>query len=297
MLKKISYLFLVLFIFSSSILFGQDKKLKEKIEEIKGEAEEIIIKTDEGEFTFSDKQAQTLLKKIKKSMKKFVFFSDDENEFEVDVDFDSDFEWSVGDQNFEILLEDDEDGTEKEIKINLNDGEKRVEITTKKDGEETTEVLEGEEAEEYLEKHRSNNINVFLKKDFKSGNFNWFDKLSVPQRVKVKMIDGDSIKVITKRITDKIRNIQIDSDSILFEVKKDLDNEDHLIFLQKCCDDDSMEKEVEVIEEDGSKKVIIKETVDGETKETVLEGKEAEEYLENNKMKRTKKMKIKVRKK
>ncbi|MEE9450856.1 MAG: hypothetical protein V3V72_12470, partial [Ignavibacteriaceae bacterium] len=53
-------------------------------------------------------------------------------------------------------------GIEKRINIEIEDGNKKVTITTKENGEEKTEVYEGEEADEYLEKIKSEHGNEML---------------------------------------------------------------------------------------------------------------------------------------
>ena len=67
---------------------------------------------------------------------------------------DDDFEWET-------------DGIQKKVKVEIENGEKKVTVTTKENGEETTEVYEGDDAEEYIEKMKAENdeFNIEIKSD------------------------------------------------------------------------------------------------------------------------------------
>ena len=71
----------------------------------------------------------------------------------------------------------------KKLKIEIENGEKKITVTTIEDGEEKTEVYEGDEADEYLEKMKSESGNDM--------HFEWFgdddgkkvDKIYIKKKV------------------------------------------------------------------------------------------------------------------
>jgi len=82
---------------------------------------------------------------------------------------DDDIEVEDGDENVLIIktdkdLDDIDDGITKKINVVVEDGNKKVTVTTKENGEEKTEVFEGDEADEYIKKMKSENgeINISI---------------------------------------------------------------------------------------------------------------------------------------
>jgi hypothetical protein len=64
------------------------------------------------------------------------------------------------------------DEMHKKVKVEIEDGNKKVTVTTHENGEEKTEVYEGNEADKYIkemnEKH-SGDIDMFIEKDVDDG--------------------------------------------------------------------------------------------------------------------------------
>ena len=52
--------------FAGSILLNAQSDLKKKINDIKGKAQKVTVKTDDGEVTFEGNEAEEILNKIKK---------------------------------------------------------------------------------------------------------------------------------------------------------------------------------------------------------------------------------------
>ena len=150
----------------SSSGFSQDS-LKEKLDKIKGEIDKITITSGGKDFTFEGKEAEKLFDKMKAdhlfvvnekgNKEKIIIKSDDDSKIYAFGD-DDDFLW-FGD--------DDNTGLNKRIKVEMNDGKKKVTVTTKENGEEKTKVYEGDEADEYLDKIKNENNDFDI--EFKDG--------------------------------------------------------------------------------------------------------------------------------
>lgn len=165
----LSLTFVYLFTFSNSGIAQND--VDKQLNNIDGTVEKITITVDGEEYTFEGEDAKRLFKRMKSSKsksfawhtsddgsvkKKIVFIEkngdkevvelDGEDEDVFIIKSDDDFEWNT-------------DGLQKKVKVEIEDGEKTVTVTTKENGEETTEVYEGEEADEYIEKMKSENDN------------------------------------------------------------------------------------------------------------------------------------------
>lgn len=176
-----SMLVAVILFFMSSTGFSQES-LKEKLKQIKGDVDKITVTADGEEFTFEGKDAEKLFKKMKSgtkhhnsffikdlgtkdSKKIFIKSDDDSNIIELT---DDDFDWVDKDEDgFSWFISDDNDGMTKKIKVEMEDGKKKVSVTTKEDGEEKTKVYEGKEADEYLEKMKAENKDFDI--EFKDG--------------------------------------------------------------------------------------------------------------------------------
>ena len=174
---KTSYQSLVISLFSmlAVIPFSYAQgELDEKINKINGTVDKITIISDGQEYVFEGDEAEQLFKKMKyKSSHSFVWnTSDDESTKEkviiLDVDGEEDIiEVESGDDDIFMIKTDKDfdsidDGITKKVKVEIEDGNKKVTVTTKENGEETTEVYEGDEADEYIEKMKSENgaINI-----------------------------------------------------------------------------------------------------------------------------------------
>jgi hypothetical protein len=173
-MKVIStFLFAILF---THLLPAQDKA--DILNDVKGDVTKITITTEEGEYNFEGKDAESLFKKMKSSGSNFVWHSSGSDGKKKVVVIDSD----GSGQKVEILGDDDEDeliviaddidsdidGIKKKVKVEMEDGNKKVTVTTNENGEENTEVYEGEDAEKYLEEMKEKHcgdMEFFIEKD------------------------------------------------------------------------------------------------------------------------------------
>jgi hypothetical protein len=172
--KLTTLAFLFIFLFSST-LFAQD--VEEKINDIDGKVNKITIATETDEFTFEGDDAAKLFKKMKSSANSFVWHSTDKKGNKKIVFLDSDDEehhievFGGDDEDLIIISEDidcEMDGMHKKVKVEVEDGNKKVTVTTTENGEEKTEIYEGAEADKYIdemkEKHHDD-MDVFIEKD------------------------------------------------------------------------------------------------------------------------------------
>ena len=195
------------------------------LKDIKGTVDEIIIKSDSKEYTFSGDEASKLFSAMKEDnkMKHFEFYTDDgkiimgdslnerfivkkhgdhfklegENgkkvkkiKIFVDGDDEEGLVWIDKngeskvidmDEDVEFFGDDqDNDGIQKRIEVEIKDNSKTVTVITKKDGKENIEVYEGKAADDYLEKMKSDK-EVKVKVDV--------DKNSSKKKVKKIIID------------------------------------------------------------------------------------------------------------
>ena len=155
------------------------EKLKDKIDKIEGSVEKIVITADGKDFTFLGDEAKNLFDKIKKgSSHNFVWTTSDsadrkENVYIIKTDGDDkEIEIESEGENKIIIKTDknfdnDIEGIKKKVKVEVENGNKKVTVTTKENGEEKTEVYEGKEADEYIEKMKSENkdLNISIDKD------------------------------------------------------------------------------------------------------------------------------------
>ncbi len=183
-------LLLFVFFFSFVLINGQSDKTKEELKNLKGDVVKITIETDEGSVELTGEDAETVFKKITpqkkvitknlESKKTFSFSSNGAN-----VSINVDFEENDGEQTIRIEKEvdgkktitvytgdkiedlisdiieemdiditvdssEDKETMKQNVNVEINDGEKRVTITTTKNGEKEVEVYEGEEADKIL---------------------------------------------------------------------------------------------------------------------------------------------------
>lgn len=170
------------FLLLSPIHFGQDT-IEDKINKIEGTADKIVITSNGKEYVFEGKDAEQLFEKMKrKSGKSFVWESTDDDKTEKKVivlksDGEKEMIEITGDDNNILIKRDDdldsiEGDIDKKIKVEIEDGNKKVTVTTKENGEEKTEVYEGKEAEDFLKKMKSENnkLEISIDKDHKGKN-------------------------------------------------------------------------------------------------------------------------------
>ena len=166
---------LITFSFCSTLLFSQN--LNEKMKNINGEVSKITITTEKGEYIFEGEDATQLFKKLKSSGNSYVWHSGDKNGKKKIVFLDSDNEehhievFGGDDEDVIVISEDIDgkiDGMHKKVKVEIENGNKKVTVTTKENGEERTEVYEGDEADEYIEKMKEkhgDDMDIFIEKD------------------------------------------------------------------------------------------------------------------------------------
>jgi len=142
--------------------------LNDELKKIDGTVDKITITANGQDYTFEGSDAEALFKKMKSSKNQnFVWnTTNDSNKKKVIIlnsDGDEDaIEVESGDENVFIIktgedLDEMDGGMSKKVKVEIENGEKKVTVTTKENGEETTEVYEGKEADEYIEKLKSDN--------------------------------------------------------------------------------------------------------------------------------------------
>ena len=152
------------------------EKLNEKIKKIDGTIDKITVTSDGKEYIFEGTEAELLFKKMKSNnSQSFVWNSSDDSTKKkviiLDADQDEDIiEVESGAENVVIVkidgdFDDIEDGIQKKVKVEVEDGNKTVTVTTKENGEEKTEVYEGKEADEYIEKMKSENGEINISVD------------------------------------------------------------------------------------------------------------------------------------
>jgi len=158
--------------------FAQEK-LKDRIDKIEGSIDKIVITSEGKEYSFEGKEAEELFKMMKrKSSHNFVWKTSDDDKSKKKVFIlDSDGDEKVieiesdGDDNIIIKTDKDfdkeTDGIRKKVKVEVENGNKKVTVTTKENGEEKIEIYEGKEADEYLEKMKSENddFDIMINKD------------------------------------------------------------------------------------------------------------------------------------
>jgi len=174
----------------SSFGFAQED-LKDKLSEIEGHVDKITINAGGKEFTFEGEDAEKLFSKMQSSTKSsntFIVKIDEEGGggtkkiiiksgggseeiYEFQTDGGDHAVWFSDDENFE--------GLDKNIKVEIEDGNKKVTVTTKENGEEKTEIYEGEEAEEYLEEMKSEHGHEMLIEIDEDGNHKKMKKIII----------------------------------------------------------------------------------------------------------------------
>ena len=177
-MNKRTLLFVMLLL--SPILTFAQSDVKKMLKDINGKVDEIVIKSEGKEFTFSGDEAAELFSAMKKEkeVKSFSFttkdgkvFTDDSLTKKIiikDLDNDSEDEVLVFvDEDFDS---DDADikRIEKKVMVSDDGGKKIVKVTTNEDGKENIEIYEGTAADEYLEKMKSENeieVNVDVKEE------------------------------------------------------------------------------------------------------------------------------------
>ncbi|MCU0413468.1 MAG: hypothetical protein MUE91_03545 [Ignavibacteriaceae bacterium] len=174
--------FLSLFFILTNV--NAQENLKEKLSKIEGSVDKITITAAGKEYLFEGDEAEKLFKNLKRSSNHSFIWntSDDKSGTKKVIILDADgesneIEIESDDDNIVIVktdgdFDDVSDGIQKKVKVEVEDGNKTVTVTTKEKGEEKTEVYEGKEAEEYIEKLKTENkdfdISIEKNKDAKT---------------------------------------------------------------------------------------------------------------------------------
>lgn len=125
------------------------KTVKVEVEDENGEKKVTVITKEDGKEkveVFEGKEADEYLEKM----------NEDGN---MTIDF-------IGDSDDLIWVSEDGDITkiEKDVKVELENGKKKVTVTTIEDGEKKVEVYEGDDADKFFEDKNGENIQVKVKK-------------------------------------------------------------------------------------------------------------------------------------
>lgn len=161
----------VLILSLSSIQISAQSSIDEKLQKIGSKVNKIVIQTDNETLSFDGEEAEQLFNRINSPESKIAFWIDGgddtlalTNKKKIIIKEDDDSkEFELADNSEpEILILKQKSGNEdgdalvrKNVQVEINNGNKKITITTNEDGKEKTEVLEGDEAEEYLENHKS----------------------------------------------------------------------------------------------------------------------------------------------
>lgn len=183
---------IIIFTLSSSGFTQED--IKDKLSKIEGHVDKITISAGGEEFTFEGEDAEKLFNRMQsntKSSNTFIVkideggegtkkiiiksYGGDEEVYEFKTDGGDHAVWFSDDDCFHNLG--------KEIKIEIEDGNKKVTVTTKENGEEKTEIYEGEEAEEYLDKMKSEHGHEMLIEIDEDGEYHKMKKIIIEKKV------------------------------------------------------------------------------------------------------------------
>ncbi len=167
--KILAIILFVLFGISSLTLLAQDEKdeFKLKVEQIKGKVEKVTVKVDGKDVVFEGEEAEKVAKGIKAFSKSphVMFLSGEEDWSDEEGGHVSMFKFDDDDFNWK-----DKNDMEKKIEVRVEDGKKKVTVTTNENGEEKTKVYEGEEAEKFLQENKKEGeFNIYVGGDDEKG--------------------------------------------------------------------------------------------------------------------------------
>ena len=172
-----------LFVFLIPLFAIAQTDLNNKLKDIKGKVDEIIIKSGGKEYKFSGEEAENLFARFKQENKlnKFQFFTNDGKVITSDSlkkkiiiknsgdeDLDDNVLVFINENGDRDTLSTDLRKLEKKVMVTDNDGKKLVTVTINENGKESVEVYEGKAADEYLDKMQNDNdidIKVNVNKD------------------------------------------------------------------------------------------------------------------------------------
>lgn len=253
-------MFVLLIIFGVTLISvnAQDKKVKDKIKSIEGDAKIITIVTDKETYTFEADDAGVLLNYLKDAgdEKSYGIYIDDEETdgnifvFKSDGDEKDEKNFIIKKFDKDFSLESGDDGEFTKVIIEEKNGDKKVTVITKKDGKEDVKVYEGKEADEYLEKNEPGyKMKIVECEGDESSSMVWnVLKDDVGKMVEVEIKNGDKKVTITTTEDGKEKKEIFEGDEAEEQLKK-LEKEqnidfsgDHIIYIQgdddKCKDKD-----------------------------------------------------------
>jgi hypothetical protein len=176
-----------------SMGFAQED-LKDKLSKIEGHVDKITINAGGEEFTFEGEEAEKLFNKMQSSTKSsntFIVKMDEEGgEGTKKIIIKSGggdeevYEFKTHDGDHAVWFSDDDNlqSLDKKIKVEIEDGKKKVTVTTTENGEEKTEIYEGEEAEEYLDNMKSEHGHEMLIEIDEDGNHKKMKKIIIEKK-------------------------------------------------------------------------------------------------------------------
>lgn len=185
-------------------MHGGDITIDVKIDDTDGEKVVVIKKNVDGKEIveeYKGEEAEKFIMKHSGGKHANKFISDD-GEVHIIMDMDGDdFQW-VGKTDKDIT---------KKINVDVNDGVKKVTVTTTEDGNENVEVYEGEEAEMFLEKHSKGTKKLMFISEgddmttvtIDSDDLHWISKgdhKGIMKKVNVEVEDG--VKTVTVTTTE-----------------------------------------------------------------------------------------------
>lgn len=244
----------LLILLTFNFVSGQDKNIKEKLNQIK-EAKKIVVTTDKGDVIFEGDEAEKLLQRMKsKDLKKRI----------------------------QIISDDDKIITEN--------------IEGLEDDNENIFYIKSDSCHGNIIEHKGKGKRVLM---FKSDDGD-FDKIEKTKTVKVQVEGADDEKTVTvttkengdenvevyegKEADDYLEKMK-DGEDMKIEINEDEDGDSMSIWVEKGDSvKNKIEKNVNVEEENGVKKVTVKTIENGKEKVETFVGDEAEKYLEKEKI-------------
>jgi hypothetical protein len=135
----------------------ESKLIKINVEDENGEKKVTVTTSEEGEEiieTYQGNEADEYLEKMEEEHEMRI-------DIDVDIDSDDDHVW-IHDGDYKNRIE-------KDVRVEIQDGIKKVTVTTKEDGEKKVKVYEGDEADEYLDEVNGGDDHIKIKTIMKDG--------------------------------------------------------------------------------------------------------------------------------
>ncbi|MDQ7816697.1 MAG: hypothetical protein RDU14_06680 [Melioribacteraceae bacterium] len=215
--KKV-FIIAIIFLFGifSLTILAQDKKdaLNSKLDQLKGKVEKLTVKVDGKDVVFEGKDAEDLAKKLRAfgKMPGMVWLSEEDGEFEGNDGNVMIYKFRNKDDKMDWTAKSDEN---KKIEVKIEDGKKKVTVTTFKDGKEEIKTYEGEEAEKFLqENEKAGKVRVMINKDGDEDNHIMFfnrkfdddDNCCCGKRMKIRHFSpGKGKKIIIEKIEKDVK--------------------------------------------------------------------------------------------